>query len=75
MQDTTPSRTGSPFQVDNMLSSWCQYEALKYVSFPTQMLFKCFKLFPIMVMGKLLGNKNYPPTTARGCPLGWDCGL
>ena len=45
----------------NMLSSWCQYEALKYVSFPTQMLFKCFKLFPIMVMGKLLGNKNYPP--------------
>jgi len=46
--------------VSNMLSSWCQYEALKYVSFPTQMLFKCFKLFPIMVMGKLLGNKNYP---------------
>merc|ERR1719498_218760 len=46
--------------VANMLSSWCQYEALKYVSFPTQMLFKCFKLFPIMVMGKLLGNKNYP---------------
>jgi len=45
--------------VSNMLSSWCQYEALKYVSFPTQMLFKCFKLFPIMLMGKLLGNKNY----------------
>ena len=46
--------------VSNMLSSWCQYEALKYVSFPTQMLFKCFKLFPIMVMGKFLGNKAYP---------------
>ena len=46
--------------VSNMLSSWCQYEALKYVSFPTQMLFKCFKLFPIMVMGKVLGNKTYP---------------
>ena len=46
--------------VSNMLSSWCQYEALKYVSFPTQMLFKCFKLFPIMVMGKLLGTKSYP---------------
>ncbi|KAH8092319.1 UDP-galactose transmembrane transporter [Aureococcus anophagefferens] len=46
--------------VSNMLSSWCQYEALKYVSFPTQMLFKCFKLFPIMVMGKVLGNKVYP---------------
>ena len=43
-----------------MLSSWCQYEALKYVSFPTQMLFKCFKLAPIMLMGKFLGNKDYP---------------
>jgi len=46
--------------VSNMLSSWCQYEALKYVSFPTQMLFKCFKLFPIMLMGKILGTKSYP---------------
>ena len=46
--------------ISNMLSSWCQYEALKYVSFPTQMLFKCFKLFPIMLMGTLLGTKSYP---------------
>ena len=46
--------------VSNMLSSWCQYEALKYVSFPTQMLFKCFKLVPIMLMGRYLGNKSYP---------------
>ena len=60
-QGITRSRTEFAFpSVSNMLSSWCQYEALKYVSFPTQMLFKCFKLFPIMVMGKLLGNKNYP---------------
>lgn len=46
--------------VSNMLSSWCQYEALKYISFPTAMLFKCFKLVPIMLMGKYLGNKTYP---------------
>lgn len=46
--------------VSNMLSSWCQYEALKYVTFPTQMLSKCFKLVPIMVMGKVMGNKSYP---------------
>jgi adenosine 3'-phospho 5'-phosphosulfate transporter B2 len=46
--------------VSNMLSSWCQYEALRYVSFPTQMLFKCFKLAPIMLMGKFIGNKSYP---------------
>jgi len=46
--------------ISNMLSSWCQYEALKYVSFPAVTLFKSFKLLPVMVMGKILGNKEYP---------------
>jgi len=46
--------------ISNMLSSWCQYEALKYVSFPATTLFKSFKLGPVMLMGKLIGNKNYP---------------
>ncbi|GMH94576.1 hypothetical protein TrST_g12630 [Triparma strigata] len=45
--------------VSNLLSSWCQYEALKYVSFPCQTLFKSFKLLPVMVMGKLLRNSSY----------------
>ena len=34
--------------VANMLSSWCQYEALKYVTFPTQTLSKAFKVVPVM---------------------------
>ena len=46
--------------ISNMLSSWCQYEALRYVSFPATTLFKSFKLAPVMAMGKLLGNKTYP---------------
>lgn len=46
--------------ISNMLSSWCQYEALRYVSFPATTLFKSFKLGPVMLMGKLLGNKQYP---------------
>jgi adenosine 3'-phospho 5'-phosphosulfate transporter B2 len=45
--------------VSNMLSSWCQYEALQYVSFPAAMLFKAFKIMPTMVMGSLLNNKRY----------------
>lgn len=45
--------------VANMLSSWCQYEALKYVSFPTQVLAKALKLVPIMLMGKFMHNKTY----------------
>jgi solute carrier family 35 (adenosine 3'-phospho 5'-phosphosulfate transporter), member B2 len=43
----------------NMLSSWCQYEALKYVSFPTQMIAKSFKMLPTMLMGTFLHNKTY----------------
>lgn len=46
--------------ISNMLSSWCQYEALRYISFPATTLFKSFKLVPVMVMGKILGNKEYP---------------
>jgi len=46
--------------ISNMLSSWCQYEALRYVSFPATTLFKCFKLVPVMIMGKALGNREYP---------------
>jgi len=33
---------------------------LRYVSFPTQTLFKCFKMVPVMLMGKVIGNKAYP---------------
>jgi solute carrier family 35 (adenosine 3'-phospho 5'-phosphosulfate transporter), member B2 len=45
--------------VANMISSWCQYEALKYVSFPTAMLSKAFKLVPVMLMGKFMKNSVY----------------
>jgi len=45
--------------VTNMLSSWCQYEALRYVSFPAQMLAKGFKMVPVMLMGVFLHEKHY----------------
>ncbi|GIY08834.1 adenosine 3'-phospho 5'-phosphosulfate transporter 1 [Caerostris darwini] len=32
----------------NIMSSWFQYEALKYVSFPTQVLAKASKIIPVM---------------------------
>ena len=43
----------------NIMSSWCQYEALKYVSFPTQVVSKSSKLIPVMIMGKILADKTY----------------
>uniref|UniRef100_A0A7S3H724 Adenosine 3'-phospho 5'-phosphosulfate transporter 1 n=1 Tax=Spumella elongata TaxID=89044 RepID=A0A7S3H724_9STRA len=45
--------------VANMLSSWCQYEALRYVSFPMVMLAKSLKMVPIMLMGKFMNNSSY----------------
>lgn len=46
--------------ISNMLSSWCQYEALRYVSFPATTLFKCFKIAPIMFMGRIILDRHYP---------------
>lgn len=43
----------------NIMSSWCQYEALKYVSFPTQVLAKASKVIPVMAMGRLVSKKKY----------------
>lgn len=43
----------------NMLAAYCQYEALRYVSFPVVMLAKAFKMVPVMLVGKILNNKSY----------------
>jgi len=43
----------------NIMSSWCQYEALKYVSFPTQVLAKASKVIPVMLMGKVVSKRKY----------------
>ncbi|XP_017883090.1 adenosine 3'-phospho 5'-phosphosulfate transporter 1 [Ceratina calcarata] len=45
--------------LSNIMSSWCQYEALKYVSFPTQVLAKASKIIPVMVMGKIISRTTY----------------
>ncbi|KAJ8355466.1 hypothetical protein SKAU_G00182600 [Synaphobranchus kaupii] len=45
--------------LSNILSSWCQYEALKYISFPTQVLAKASKVIPVMLMGKIMSRKSY----------------
>lgn len=45
--------------VSNILSSWCQYEALKYVNFPTQVLSKACKLLPVMIMSTIVSKKKY----------------
>ncbi|XP_063990883.1 adenosine 3'-phospho 5'-phosphosulfate transporter 1 [Diachasmimorpha longicaudata] len=45
--------------LSNVMSSWCQYEALKFVSFPTQVLAKTSKIIPVMIMGKIVSRVSY----------------
>ncbi|XP_053984400.1 adenosine 3'-phospho 5'-phosphosulfate transporter 1-like [Hylaeus anthracinus] len=45
--------------LSNIMSSWCQYEALKFVSFPTQVLAKASKIIPVMIMGKIISHTTY----------------
>lgn len=45
--------------LSNVMSSWCQLESLKYVTFPTQVLAKSSKLIPVMLMGKVISKKKY----------------
>jgi len=45
--------------VSNVCATYCQYEALKYVSFPVQMLGKSFKMMPVMVWGIIISQKKY----------------
>lgn len=40
--------------LSNIMSAWFQYEALKFVSFPTQVLAKSFKIIPVMIMGRII---------------------
>ncbi|CAG9135767.1 unnamed protein product [Plutella xylostella] len=46
--------------VSNIVSAWSQYEALKYVGFPTQVLSKSCKVVPVMLMGTLVSRTSYP---------------
>eukprot|EP00400_MALV-I_sp_L67-5_P000366 gene366-686_t len=43
----------------NVLSTSCQYESLKYISFPMQMLAKSVKMVPVMVWGVCAHQKRY----------------
>eukprot|EP00039_Didymoeca_costata_P015655 m.270427 g.270427 ORF g.270427 m.270427 type:complete len:420 (-) comp16263_c8_seq1:129-1388(-) len=45
--------------MSNVMSSWFQYEALKYVSFPTAVLGKASKVIPVMIMGRFVQGQTY----------------
>jgi adenosine 3'-phospho 5'-phosphosulfate transporter B2 len=48
--------------LSNVAATTCQYECLKYVSFPVQMLGKSFKMMPVMLWGMALSGKKFSLT-------------
>jgi adenosine 3'-phospho 5'-phosphosulfate transporter B2 len=44
----------APSSLSNTISSWAQYEALKYVSFPVQVISKSCKIIPVMLVSFFL---------------------
>lgn len=52
----------TPCALSNTVSSWAQYQALTYVSFSLQTLFKATKVIPVMLMGKVLKGTDYSIT-------------
>ncbi|XP_027345577.1 UDP-galactose/UDP-glucose transporter 5-like [Abrus precatorius] len=59
LDPVAPIYTYCLVSVSNILTTTCQYEALKYVSFPVQTLAKCAKMIPVMVWGTLIMQKRY----------------
>lgn len=56
---TAPLYIFSYVSFSNVLSSWCQLEALKHVSFPTQVLGKSCKVVVLMCVGVLFLKTKY----------------
>jgi len=59
LQNTVPFWKYLVISFSNVGASTCQYEALRYVAFPVQMLGKSFKMMPVMVWGLLISQKRY----------------
>lgn len=54
-----PLLSFTPAALSNTLSSWGQYQALDYVSFSLQTIFKSSKIIPVMFMGTFLKGTVY----------------
>eukprot|EP01090_Pellita_catalonica_P001784 TRINITY_DN11518_c0_g1_i1.p1 TRINITY_DN11518_c0_g1~~TRINITY_DN11518_c0_g1_i1.p1 ORF type:complete len:353 (-),score=28.56 TRINITY_DN11518_c0_g1_i1:68-1051(-) len=58
-KNAAPLYTYFGISIANVSSTYCQYEALKWISFPTQTLGKCGKMIPVMILGMLISGKKY----------------
>eukprot|EP00243_Klebsormidium_subtile_P008708 TRINITY_DN4180_c0_g1_i3.p1 TRINITY_DN4180_c0_g1~~TRINITY_DN4180_c0_g1_i3.p1 ORF type:complete len:363 (-),score=42.68 TRINITY_DN4180_c0_g1_i3:397-1485(-) len=61
LDPVAPLYSYAAVSLSNVVATTCQYEALKFVSFPTQTLAKCAKMMPVMIWGTIIMGKRYGP--------------
>ncbi|PSC76775.1 UDP-galactose UDP-glucose transporter 5 [Micractinium conductrix] len=61
LRPVAPPYNYAAVSVSNVVATFCQYEALKHVSFPMQTLGKCAKMIPVMIWGTIIMRKRYGP--------------
>lgn len=59
LKTSAPLLYFTPCAVSNTISSWGQYQALSFVSFSLQTLFKATKVIPVMIMGRIIKGSTY----------------
>lgn len=59
LRPVAPIYSYAAVSVSNTVATFCQYEALKHVSFPVQTLGKCAKMIPVMLWGTVIMRKRY----------------
>jgi adenosine 3'-phospho 5'-phosphosulfate transporter B2 len=59
MAPVAPLYKYAAVSVSNVVATYCQYEALRYVSFPLQTLGKTAKMIPVMIWGYFISKKKY----------------
>jgi len=57
---TPPFYMFSFTSISNVVSSFCQLESLKYISFPVQVLSKSSKMCFVLISGTIISGKKYP---------------
>lgn len=58
-KSAAPLLSFTPAAISNTMSSWAQYQALDFVSFALQTIFKSTKIIPVMLMGTVLKGTVY----------------
>merc|ERR1719387_3237159 len=59
LKSTPPLWKYALVSISNVAATTCQYEALKFVSFPVQMLGKSSKMVPVMGWGMAISGRTY----------------